>query len=85
MSELATNITEYASKIMEDIAYLNLRDKITHVIEYAEDVFGKNTENWLMNTNHNLGGVSPISLINTEKGIEQVDNLIGRIDHCIFA
>ncbi len=36
---------------------------------------------WLNRPNHVLGGVAPLSLINTEDGMRQVENTLGRIGY----
>jgi putative toxin-antitoxin system antitoxin component (TIGR02293 family) len=40
---------------------------------------------WLTGTNTAIGGVAPIELARTEIGANEVDHLIGRIEHGIFS
>jgi putative toxin-antitoxin system antitoxin component (TIGR02293 family) len=53
----------------------------------SEDVFGDlaNGFSWLKATNISLGGVTPVSLIDTEIGSELVSDVLGRIEHGIVA
>lgn len=53
----------------------------------AEDVLGDlaNGFAWLKTPNISLGGVTPVSLIDTEIGSELVADVLGRIEHGIFA
>lgn len=81
---LPTLVKEYTIKIMDEKVSPNLRHKIARVVEHAEDIFGKNAQGWLMDSNEALGDITPISLFGTEIGIEQVDNILGRIEHGIF-
>jgi len=61
--------------------------RLAHVVECAEDVF-ESTEvalNWLQAPNGALGGVSPLSRLDTEIGAERVLDTLGRIAHGVFA
>jgi putative toxin-antitoxin system antitoxin component (TIGR02293 family) len=40
---------------------------------------------WLTDVNVALGGVAPIDFARTELGAEEVENLVGRIEHGIFS
>lgn len=53
----------------------------------AEEVFGDlaNGFDWLKSPNISLGGVTPVSLIDTEIGSELVADVLGRIEHGIVA
>jgi putative toxin-antitoxin system antitoxin component (TIGR02293 family) len=61
--------------------------RLARVVERAEGVF-ESTEvalNWLQAANAALGGVSPLSLLDTEIGAESVLDTLGRIEHGVFA
>lgn len=53
----------------------------------AEEVFGDlaNGFAWRKTQNISLGGVTPVSLIDTEIGSELVADVLGRIEHGIVA
>ena len=36
---------------------------------------------WLKRSNHALGGVAPLAIIDTELGARQVENVLGRIGY----
>ena len=63
-------------------------DKITKddVLKRATEVFGSNEKAmlWLASANLVLGGVIPMSLINSEDGIQEVMDTLGRIEQGIF-
>jgi putative toxin-antitoxin system antitoxin component (TIGR02293 family) len=40
---------------------------------------------WLARHNRSLGGVSPISLLDTDIGCRQVEEALARINHGIYA
>lgn len=41
--------------------------------------------NWFVSKNRALGGMSPIEVAATETGSREVENLIGRLEHGVFA
>lgn len=54
----------------------------------ALDLFDGDAEaatEWLTDKNRALGGVAPIHFARTEVGAEEVDHLIGRIEHGVFS
>lgn len=61
--------------------------RLAKTIARAEDVFGDlpNGLAWLNNSNMSLGGVRPVSLTDTEIGVELVADVLGRIEHGIVA
>jgi RHH-type transcriptional regulator, rel operon repressor / antitoxin RelB len=61
--------------------------RLAHIIAQAEDVFGDQTEvqRWLKQPNPALEGHTPLEMIKTEPGARQVEQLLNRTDHGIFA
>lgn len=61
--------------------------RFARVVERAETVF-EDTDSalsWLQNTNASLGGVTPLSLLDTDIGADSVLDTLGRIEHGVFA
>jgi putative toxin-antitoxin system antitoxin component (TIGR02293 family) len=61
--------------------------RVARVVERAETVF-QDTDNalsWLQSPNASLGGVTPLSLLDTEIGADSVLDTLGRIEHGVFA
>lgn len=65
----------------------DLKKELVKLIEYGESVFGDKTnfENWLATKSKALGGITPESLLNSADGIQNVKDLLGRIEHGILA
>jgi putative toxin-antitoxin system antitoxin component (TIGR02293 family) len=61
--------------------------RLARVLERAETVFEDldNALNWLQSPNAALGGVIPLSLLDTDIGAESVLDTLGRIEHGVFA
>jgi putative toxin-antitoxin system antitoxin component (TIGR02293 family) len=61
--------------------------RVARVIARSEDVFVDlaNGFVWLKDPNISLGGVMPISLLDTETGAEMVMDVLGRIEHGVVA
>lgn len=61
--------------------------RLARVLERAETVFEhiENALNWLQSPNTALGGVTPLSLLDTEIGADSVLDTLGRIEHGVFA
>lgn len=61
--------------------------RFARVVERAEIVFenANNALSWLQSQNAALGGVSPLSLLNTDIGADSVLDTLGRIEHGVFA
>ena len=53
----------------------------------AEEVFEDTgaARNWLKRPNRALGGEIPLDLLDTEAGVKQVDEVLGRIEYGIFS
>lgn len=61
--------------------------RLAKTVARAEDVFGdlSNGLDWLNTSNLSLGGVTPVSLTDTEVGSELLADVLGRIEHGIVA
>lgn len=61
--------------------------RFARVVERAEQVFEDigQAMNWLQSPNAALGGVTPLSLLDTDIGAESVLDTLGRIEHGVFA
>lgn len=61
--------------------------RFARVVERAETVFEDTNGalNWLQSQNAALGGVTPLSLMDTEIGADSVLDTLGRIEHGVFA
>lgn len=61
--------------------------RVARVIALAEDVFGSQEKAgiWLRRETSPLGGVSPMSLLDTTEGAVQVEHLINRIAYGVAA
>ena len=62
--------------------------RISNIFEKAVDLFEGNPEaavQWLTTPKKALGGHQPIQYSRTELGAREVENLIGRIEHGVFA
>ena len=61
--------------------------RFARVVERAETVF-EDTDSalsWLQSPNASLGGVTPLSLLDTDIGADSVLDTLGRIEHGVFA
>ncbi len=61
--------------------------RFARVVERAEAVF-EDTDgalSWLQSANAALGGVTPMSLLDTDIGADSVMDTLGRIEHGVFA
>lgn len=61
--------------------------RFARVVERAETVFegADSALNWLQSQNAALGGVTPLSLLDTDIGADSVLDTLGRIEHGVFA
>lgn len=60
--------------------------RIALVLERATEVFeaADAAVDWLNHRNSALGGVAPLSLLDTEFGAKEVDRILGTIEHGVF-
>lgn len=61
--------------------------RVARVVARAEEVFGDLATGleWLKSLNPSLGGVSPMSLLDTYIGGDWVMDTLGRVEHGVFA
>ncbi len=59
--------------------------QLEKLIDMGDEFFKKNFKEWLLSTPFSLNGATPISMLNTYEGIQEVTFLIGRIQHGISA
>jgi len=61
--------------------------RFARVVERAEAVFEDTggALSWLQSANAALGGVTPMSLLDTDIGADSVMDTLGRIEHGVFA
>lgn len=57
--------------------------RLARIIALADEYLGDHERalRWLKRSNHALGGLAPVSVIDTELGARQVENLLGRIGY----
>lgn len=61
--------------------------RLARLAASAEDVLGahENAGRWLQKPNRALGGVTPLSLLDTDLGAEAVATILGRIEHGVYS
>jgi putative toxin-antitoxin system antitoxin component (TIGR02293 family) len=61
--------------------------RLSRAIAAATDVLGsrENAASWLQGRNLALGGISPLSLLDTEFGLQQVLDVLGRIEFGVYS
>lgn len=62
--------------------------ELNEIFEMGQDVFGKEhtlTTKWLQEPNEALGKVSPLSLLDTHAGFQQVKQVLGRLMHGVYS
>lgn len=54
---------------------------------HATETFGdtQKARSWMATPNRALGNRRPVDLIGSDEGCQQVDEILGRIDHGIFS
>lgn len=60
---------------------------IADLYSFGYEVFGdrKNFNRWMKRENQALGWITPLSLIDTLYGVEEVKHLIGRIEYGVYS
>jgi putative toxin-antitoxin system antitoxin component (TIGR02293 family) len=61
--------------------------RVARILAQASEVLG-NTENastWLQRPNRALGDESPITLLDTDLGSRQIEEVLGRIEHGVYS
>lgn len=61
--------------------------RLARVAAHAEEVLGdiQKVRSWLAHENRALGGVTPLSLLDTDEGARQVETILGRIEYGVFS
>lgn len=61
--------------------------RLARILAHALEVFGddKDAQLWLKESKQALGGRTPLEMLASEPGAEQVDLMLSRIEHGIFA
>jgi putative toxin-antitoxin system antitoxin component (TIGR02293 family) len=61
--------------------------RLAKVLARAESVLGDRTKarHWMNNPNRALGGVTPLSQLETEAGADEVMNVLGRIEYGVYS
>jgi putative toxin-antitoxin system antitoxin component (TIGR02293 family) len=61
--------------------------RLARVAARAEDVFGSQERAgaWLRGTVRALGSVRPVDLLDTDLGAQQVERILGRIEHGVYS
>jgi putative toxin-antitoxin system antitoxin component (TIGR02293 family) len=61
--------------------------RVGRTAAHAEKVFGERAKasRWLHKPNRALGGVSPLSLLDTDLGTREVEQILGRIEHGVYS
>jgi len=61
--------------------------RLAKILAFAESVLGtkEKARNWLQTPNRALGNVSPLSLLETEAGVDEVTNVLGRIEFGVYS
>ena len=55
-------------------------DRLGRVVAQASDILGEeNAKRWLQTPNRALGGKRPLELFDTDLGLRQVEEVLGRI------
>ena len=82
IQQASLNATKRLSAVESDRLY-----QLARVVAKAADVFGDEATalHWLKELLPTLKGQTPLEAIKTEPGVRQVDLLLGRIEHGIFA
>ena len=61
--------------------------RIGRIAAHAENVLGEcaKASRWLHKPNRALGGVTPLSLLDTDLGAQEVEKILGRIDYGVYS
>ena len=61
--------------------------RLARIAAHTEDVLGgaERAARWLRTPNRALAGAAPLALLDTDLGSRQVEELLGRIEHGVFA
>lgn len=61
--------------------------RLVRILAETADVLGseEKASRWLQSPNRALGGQTPLSLLDTDPGAQQVEEVLGRIEHGVFS
>jgi len=61
--------------------------RLVRILAETADVLGseEKASRWLQAPNRALGGQTPLSLLDTDPGAQQVEEVLGRIEHGVFS
>jgi putative toxin-antitoxin system antitoxin component (TIGR02293 family) len=61
--------------------------RLARILAQTVDVLGskEKASGWLQAPNQALGGQTPLSLLGTDPGAQQVEEVLGRIEHGVFS
>jgi len=61
--------------------------RFSRVLAHAEKVLGTraNATQWLHRPNRALNGIPPLTLLDTDIGATEVDDVLGRLEHGVFS
>jgi putative toxin-antitoxin system antitoxin component (TIGR02293 family) len=61
--------------------------RLIRIVAETADVLGseEKASRWLQAPNRALGGQTPLSLLDTDPGAQQVEEVLGRIEHGVFS
>jgi len=61
--------------------------RLVRIVVETADVLGseEKASRWLQAPNRALGGQTPLSLLDTDPGAQQVEEVLGRIEHGVFS
>jgi putative toxin-antitoxin system antitoxin component (TIGR02293 family) len=66
---------------------LGVEHRLARIIALAKEVFESEAtaKDWLNRPNRALGGTKPLELLDTDAGVEQVVDLLNRIDYVVYS
>jgi putative toxin-antitoxin system antitoxin component (TIGR02293 family) len=67
---------------MESDRVFRLARVLAHAVEVFESV--ERARDWLETENRSLDGQRPLAFLDTDAGVREVDDILGRIEHGIF-
>lgn len=61
--------------------------RLAKILAFAESVLGskEKARHWLSAPNQALGNITPLSLVETEAGADEVTNILGRIEYGVYS
>jgi len=61
-------------------------DRVTRIFHLGKDVLGEEAKirSWLNAPNRSLGGVVPLELLDTDRGVRAIEEVLFRIEHGMY-